>query len=160
LASSGVATPASRAFAEGIVPPPGRQVHDQHLGRVVLDLSLVQGSVVLGRLAAGRIEDLLLQQGVDRQVLADLLDDLSLAGLVGLLEFLEELLDPPVVGLQEFDRIELDLHRGVGLLGLAAVLLLLVFAGAVRRRVVLSHLHLHKAPPVAAGCSVQVSAGR
>ncbi len=66
---------------------------------------------VLFRLAlAGRVEDLLLDDGVDRQLGADLPGELLLLRLaLGGLELLEKLLDLAVVGLEQGD--------GVGLIG-------------------------------------------
>ena len=63
---------------------------DQHLGAVVLDIGLVL-EIVLHGLLAGRIEDFLLDRRVDRELGADLLRQLLLAGVVlGLLELFEQ----------------------------------------------------------------------
>ena len=55
---------------------------------------------------AGRIENLFLDLGVDRQLEADLLRELPLAAVAaGLLELLEQFLDLAVILLEQRDRV-------------------------------------------------------
>src|SRR5437016_5483974 len=72
----------------------------------------------------GLIEDLLLDQGVDAELGADFLDQRLLALLVArFLEFLEQLLDLAVVGLEQGDGIHFLLARHVPLLWVGSALL-------------------------------------
>ncbi len=79
---------------------------DELLRGVVLDLGLVVRVRVVGRLEEGGIEDLFLDERVDLERAADVVGELRLAFLLArLLELGEPLLDLPVVGLEEGDRI-------------------------------------------------------
>src|SRR6185437_6721531 len=90
---------------ELVVGIAGEELGDQHLRAVVLDIGLVD-RVVLHLPGAGRIEDLLLDDRVDAELGADLLDQRLLAlGAARLLDFLEEVLDLSMVRLQERDRV-------------------------------------------------------
>src|SRR5882672_4519368 len=82
-----------------------QQVGNQQLGAVVLDLGFVE-HVFPGRCrAAGGIEQLLFQLGMDDQLRANLLQKSVLAVLVlRTFVFGKELLDPAVILLEGFDR--------------------------------------------------------
>jgi len=94
------------------------ELPDQVLRAGVLDVGLVHQRVIVDRLADRGVEDFFFDLRVDRQLVADLLDQLCLL-LVGVLlldelvEFLEQRLDGFVIGGQQRDGV-LFLFTGVG----------------------------------------------
>ena len=71
----------------------------------MLDIAFLE-QILVDLALAGRIENLLLDRRVDRQLEADLLGDPLLAAVAaGLLELLEQFLDLAVVGFQQRDRV-------------------------------------------------------
>ena len=78
----------------------GFELRDQHLGAVMLDIGFADG-LVFDLAAAGGIEDLLFDERVDGQFLADLLREaLLLVRRLRLFEFGEQVFDLAVIGLQ------------------------------------------------------------
>ena len=74
----------------------------------MLDIGFLEQVLVLDLVLAGRVEDLLLDHGVDRQLGADLLDQRLLALFVArLLELLEQVLDLAMVFLEQGDGVGL-----------------------------------------------------
>jgi hypothetical protein len=85
---------------------PFHQIPDQHLGAVMLDLRLVHDVFLDLLVPAGRVEDLLLEQGMHDQLVANLFDQLLLHAVrPRLFEPGEQALHLAVVGLQHGDRI-------------------------------------------------------
>jgi len=85
-----------------------KEIIDQQLGAVVLHLRFIEQLFVGLPGTTRRIENFLLQDGVDDELDADLLDQLILATVLrGGFKVSEELLHAAVIQLQRFDRASL-----------------------------------------------------
>jgi hypothetical protein len=81
----------------------GLELGDQHLGAVMLDIGFLD-HVLFDLALAGGIEDFLFDDGVNRQLGADLgHQPLLLLGALGCLELGEQVLDLAMIGFQEGD---------------------------------------------------------
>ncbi len=79
---------------------------DQLLCTVVFDLGLMMDLQIIGCLQESRIEDLLLDRGVNLERVADLRGEFLLAVFIArLAELLEPVLDLAMIGFQKGDRV-------------------------------------------------------